>query len=452
MTVTDQPKILFISLGCDKNRVDAEKMLGLLGQNDYAVTDDENRADVIIVNTCCFITDAKKESIDTLLEYSRYKEEGQCKALIATGCMAQRYAQEIRDALPEVDAIVGTTAYDSIREVIDHALAGKREERLDDLKKIALPEGRRVLTTGGHYAYLKIAEGCDKHCTYCAIPSMRGPFRSVPRENLIAEARDLAEGGVKELILVAQETTLYGTDLYGKKCLHELIHDLGKIKDIRWIRVLYCYPEEIYPELIECMKNEPKFVHYLDLPIQHSNDTILRRMGRRTSEEDLRRIIAQLREAVPDIILRTTLICGFPKETREQFEDLCRFINEMEFNRLGVFTYSQEEGTPAALMDGQIDEETKLDRRDELMELQQEISLDLNEKMIGRETYALVEGYVPGENVYIARGYGDAPEVDGFIFLSTDEHLETGDFVKVRINGSSEYDLTGELIDFENKL
>ncbi len=445
--IQERPKILFISLGCDKNRVDAEKMLGLLGQSEYDLTDNEQDADVIIVNTCCFITEAKKESIDSLLEYARYKIEGRCKALIATGCMAQRYAQEIREALPEVDAIVGTTAYDSIREVIGHALEGKREERLDDLKKIALPEGRRVLTTGGHYAYLKIAEGCDKHCTYCAIPSMRGPFRSVPEESLIKEAQRLAESGVKELILVAQETTLYGTDLYGRKCLHELIHDLAKIPDIRWIRVLYCYPEEIYDELIDCMKNEPKFVHYLDLPIQHSNDVILKRMGRRTSESDLREIIRKLRAKVPDIILRTTLICGFPGETREQFEDLCRFINEMEFNRLGVFPYSQEEGTPAALMEGQIDEETKLDRRDELMELQQEISLDLNKKMIGRETDALVEGYVPGENVYIARGYGDAPEVDGFIFLTTEEHLETGDFVKVKINGSSEYDLTGELIN-----
>ncbi len=441
-----RPKILFISLGCDKNRVDAEKMLGLLSLSDYSLTDDEQEADVIIVNTCCFITEAKKESIDTLLEYAQYKQSGKCRALIATGCMAQRYAKEIREAIPEVDAIVGTTAYDSIREVIDHALSGRREERLDDLKKIALPEGRRILTTGGHYAYLKIAEGCDKHCTYCAIPSMRGPFRSVPKENLIREAERLAEDGVKELILVAQETTLYGTDLYGRKCLHELIHDLGQIENIRWIRVLYCYPEEIYDELIDCMKNETKFVHYLDLPIQHSNDEVLRRMGRRTNEEDLRRIIHKLRREVPDIILRTTLICGFPGETREQFEDLCRFINEMEFNRLGVFPYSQEEGTPAALMEGQIDEDTKLDRRDELMELQQEISLDLNKGLIGRQTDALIEGYVPGENVYIARGYGDAPEVDGFIFVSTDENLETGDYVRVRISGSSEYDLTGEVI------
>ncbi|MBR1901039.1 MAG: 30S ribosomal protein S12 methylthiotransferase RimO [Lachnospiraceae bacterium] len=437
-------KILFVSLGCDKNRVDAEKMLGLLGLSGYEVTDDESQADVIIVNTCSFISDAKQESIDTILQMASWKKSGRCKALIATGCMAQRYADEIREQLPEVDAIVGTTAYDSIAEVVDRALQGERSERLDDLKKIALPEGRRVLTTGGHFAYLKIAEGCDKHCTYCAIPSMRGPFRSVPTEELVDEAKRLAGDGVKELILVAQETTLYGTDLYGRKCLHELIHELAKIDGIVWIRVLYCYPEEIYDGLIECMKSEKKLVHYLDLPIQHSNDQILRRMGRRTSEADLRKIIRKLRDEVPDIILRTTLICGFPGESEEQFEDLCRFINEMEFDRLGVFTYSQEEGTPAALMDGQIDEETKLTRRDELMELQQEISADLNERMKGREIDVLIEGYVPNENVYIGRGYGDAPDVDGFIFVSSEENLETGDFVRVKITGASEYDLIGE--------
>ena len=442
----DKPKILFVSLGCDKNRVDAEKMLGLLCQGDYLLTDDESQADVIIVNTCSFITEAKEESIQNLLELARYKEEGRCRALIAAGCMAQRYANEIRTELPEVDAIVGTTAYDSIREIVDSTLAGRKEERMDDLKRIVLPEGKRYLTTGGHYAYLKIAEGCDKHCTYCAIPSMRGPFRSVPMDSLFREALSLAEGGVKELILVAQETTLYGTDLYGRKCLHELIRKLAGIEQIRWIRVMYCYPEEIYDELIECMKTEPKFVHYLDIPIQHSSDDVLKRMGRRTCEADLREIIGKLRGAVPDIILRTTLITGFPGETREQFEDLCRFINEMEFNRLGVFPYSQEEGTPAASLDGQINEETKLSRRDELMELQQEISEDLNKKMVGRETDVLIEGYVPGENVFIGRGYGDAPEVDGYLFVNTEERLETGDFVRVRITGSDAYDLTSELI------
>ena len=442
----DKPKILFVSLGCDKNRVDAEKMLGLLTQGDCLLTDNEQEADVIIVNTCCFITPAKEESIDNLLSLASWKKEGRCKALIATGCMAQRYAQEIRDEIPEVDAIVGTTAYDAIRDVIDRALQGDKVERLEDLGKIALPEGKRFLTTGGHYAYLKIAEGCDKHCTYCAIPAMRGPFRSVPAESLMKEAEALASQGVKELILVAQETTLYGTDLYGRKCLHELIHSLAGIDGIRWIRVMYCYPEEIYDELIECMKTEPKFVHYLDIPIQHSSDAVLKRMGRRTCEADLRKIIAKLRQEVPDICIRTTLITGFPGETDEQFEDLCRFINEMEFDRLGVFPYSQEEGTPAALLDHQIDEETKLSRRDELMELQQEISTDLNEKRKGSETDILIEGYVPGEDVFIGRGYADAPDVDGYIFVKTSEPLETGSFVRGRITGSDAYDLTAELV------
>ena len=451
-------KILFVSLGCDKNRVDAEKMLGLLSGQGWQLTDDELEADVIVINTCCFINEAKEESIRNILEYARCKEEGHCRALICTGCMAQRYAEEIREELPEVDAVVGTTAYDRIAEVIQEALRGERSQVMDDLSRLALPQGERVLTTGGHYAYLKIAEGCDKHCTYCAIPSMRGPYRSVPREILIREAEDLASKGVKELILVAQETTLYGTDLYGRRCLHELIRDLAQIRGIFWIRVLYCYPEEIYEDLIRCMKKEiyedlircmkteKKFLHYLDLPIQHANDEILRRMGRRTTREDLKRIIRHLRDEIPDIVLRTTLITGFPGESREQFEDVCRFINEMEFNRLGVFPYSQEEGTPAARLPDQIDEETKLSRMDELMELQQEIAFDLENEMIGREMDVMIEGQVAGENAYIARSYGDAPDVDGYVFLNTDETLVTGDFARVRITGASDYDLIGELL------
>ena len=439
-------KILFVSLGCDKNRVDAEKMLGLLSGQGWQLTDDELEADVIVINTCCFINEAKEESIRNILEYARCKEEGHCRALICTGCMAQRYAEEIREELPEVDAVVGTTAYDRIAEVIQEALRGERSQVMDDLSRLALPQGERVLTTGGHYAYLKIAEGCDKHCTYCAIPSMRGPYRSVPREILIREAEDLASKGVKELILVAQETTLYGTDLYGRRCLHELIRDLAQIRGIFWIRVRYCYPEEIYEDLIRCMKTEKKFLHYLDLPIQHANDEILRRMGRRTTREDLKRIIRHLRDEIPDIVLRTTLITGFPGESREQFEDVCRFINEMEFNRLGVFPYSQEEGTPAARLPDQIDEETKLSRMDELMELQQEIAFDLENEMIGREMDVMIEGQVAGENAYIARSYGDAPDVDGYVFLNTDETLVTGDFARVRITGASDYDLIGELL------
>ena len=439
-------KVLFVSLGCDKNRVDAEKMLGRITDGGWGLTDDETEADVIIVNTCCFINDAMEESIDSLLELARYKEEGNCRALIATGCMAQRYADQIRESIPEVDAVVGTTAYDKIAEVIRKAAGGERVREMDDLKKIALPDGKRLLTTGGHYAYLKIAEGCSKCCSYCAIPMMRGPFRSVPEESLLREARSLAEGGVKELILIAQETTLYGTDLYGRKCLHELIHELAKIDGIHWIRVMYCYPEEIYPELIECMKDEPKFLHYLDVPIQHSDDEILKKMGRRTNHDDLVRIIRTLRSEIPDIALRTTLIAGFPGESREMFENLCVFINEMEFDRLGVFPYSQEEGTRAAQMDGQIDEEVKKDRVDELMELQQEIAFDRAKTRIGRELEVMIEGQVSGENTYIARSYMDAPDVDGYVFINTDENLMTGDFVRVRITGSYEYDLYGELL------
>lgn len=444
--MADKPKILLISLGCDKNRVDSEKMLGVLHLSGFEATDDETEADVIIINSCCFINDAKQESIDTILEMARQKETGKCKALIVAGCMAQRYEKEIREDLPEVDACLGTGGIDQIAQVIKDALEGKKDTVLPDVNTLPLEDGKRILTTGGHYAYLKIAEGCNKHCTYCAIPMVRGRYRSVPKESVLKEARDLAEMGVRELILVAEETTLYGTDLYGRKCLHELIHDLAEIPGIRWIRLLYCYPEEIYEDLIECMKKEKKFVHYLDLPIQHADDEILRRMGRRTSNADLRRIIGHLREEVPDIILRTTLITGFPGETQEQHEKLCRFINEMEFNRLGVFPYSQEEGTPAAAMDGQIDEETRLDRRDELMELQQEISADLLQKTVGRTVECMIEGQAAGENVYVARSYGDAPDVDGYIFINTDENLMTGDFCKVKITAASDYDLTGELL------
>lgn len=437
--------ILFISLGCDKNLVDSEKMLALLSQKGFSVTDDETAADVIVINTCCFINDAKEESIQSILEMAEYKKEGSCKALIVTGCLAQRYQQEIIDEIPEVDAVIGTSSWDKISEAIENALKGQSYTCFEDLQRLALPEGKRLLTTGGHYAHLKIAEGCNKHCTYCIIPKIRGNFRSVPMELLIEEAKELAESGVKELILVAQETTLYGVDLYGEKSLHILIRKLAEIKGIRWIRVLYCYPEEIYDELIMTMKEEPKFCHYLDLPIQHASDRILKRMGRRTSREDLENIILKLRKEIPDIILRTTLISGFPGETQEDHEELMSFVDEMEFNRLGVFAYSPEEGTPAANMEDQVPEEVKLDRQAELMELQQEVAFDLAEEMVGRSVWAMVEGQVAGENAYVARTYGDAPNVDGYLFINTDEMLMSGDFAKVKITGACEYDLIGEL-------
>ena len=439
-------KIFFVSLGCDKNLVDSEEMLALLEKRGYSFTDDETQADVIIINTCCFINDAKEESVQTILEMSEYKKEN-CKALIVTGCMAQRYKQEIMDEVPEVDMVLGTTAYDKIVEAIDEALAGSRKVETESLNTLPKTGAGRVLTTGGHYAYLKIAEGCNKCCTYCIIPKVRGRYRSVPMEELIAQAKDLADKGVKELILVAQETTVYGVDLYGKKSLHLLVRELCKISGLRWIRLLYCYPEEIYDELIETMRDEEKVCHYLDLPIQHASDAVLKRMGRRTTQADLKEIIAKLRKEIPDIVLRTTLIAGFPGETQEQHEEMMAFIDELEFDRLGVFTYSQEEDTPAAVMPDQIDEETKLTWREELMELQQEIAFDKAQDREGSIVTAMVEGKVADENAYVARTYGDAPNVDGLLFIQTAEELNSGDFARVRITGSAEYDLIGELAD-----
>lgn len=439
-------KILFISLGCDKNLVDTEVMLGMLASRGYEMTNDEQEADIIVINTCCFIHDAKEESIQNILEMAEYKKNGSAKALIVTGCMAERYRQEILDEIPEVDEVLGTTAYDRILDAVDAALAGQHEVMTADLDALPLPETKRLVTTGGHFAYLKIAEGCDKHCTYCIIPKIRGNFRSVPMERLLKEAQDLAEQGVKELILVAQETTLYGKDLYGEKSLPKLLRELCKISGIRWIRILYCYPEEITEELIQVMKEEPKICHYLDLPIQHANDTILKRMGRRTSKQELIGIVQKLRKEIPDICLRTTLITGFPGETQEQHEEVMEFIDALEFDRLGAFTYSPEEDTPAATFEDQIDEEVKEDRQADIMELQQEIAFDKAEDMIGREVLVMIEGKVADENAYVGRTYRDAPNVDGLIFINTDVELISGDFAKVKVTGALDYDLIGELM------
>ena len=439
-------KLLFISLGCDKNLVDSEQMLGLLEKEGHTFTDDETEAEGIIVNTCCFINDAKEESINTILEMAEHRKSGACKALIVTGCLAQRYHQEIQKEIPEVDAILGTTAYDALPEILKNTLNGQKAQKLESLDRLIKPQTSRQLTTGGHYAHLKIAEGCNKHCTYCIIPRIRGPYRSIPMEELLEEASRLASQGVKELILVAQETTLYGLDLYGEKRLPALLRELCKIKSLRWIRVQYCYPEEITKELIEVFKEEPKLCHYLDLPIQHASDSILKRMGRKTTRADLEQMIADLREAIPDICLRTTLITGFPGETQQDHEELLSFIDACEFDRLGVFTYSQEEDTPAALMPDQIPEEVKKDRQAELMELQQEIAFEKAEAMTGRELEVLIEGRVSDENAYVGRTYRDAPDVDGYIFINTEETLVSGDFAKVRVTGAYEYDLIGELI------
>ena len=438
-------KILFVSLGCDKNLVDTEMMLGELLQKGYEFTDDEVEADIVVVNTCCFIGDAKEESINTLLEMAELKNSGQIKLLVAAGCLAQRYKEEIQTEIPEVDVIIGTTAIDKVVEAIEEALAGQAQNVYADLNAKPLTGVSRVMTTGGHFAYLKIAEGCNKHCTYCIIPKVRGDFRSVPMENLVAEATELAEKGVKELILVAQETTLYGVDLYGKKSLPELLHKLAQVPGIFWIRILYCYPEEITEELIQTIKNEPKVCNYLDIPIQHASDAVLKRMGRRTNQEQLRNMIERLREEIPDICLRTTLITGFPGETEEDHEELMEFIDEMEFDRLGAFTYSQEEDTAAALMPEQIDEEVKLARQQEIMELQQEIAFEKAEEMIGRVLVVMVEGKIADEDAYVARTYRDAPNVDGYLFINTTASLMTGDLVKVQVTDYNEYDLIGEL-------
>ena len=398
------------------------------------------------MNTCCFIGDAKEESINTLLQMGELREAGQIKALLACGCLAQRYREEIQKEIPQVDAILGTTAIDEIVGAVEEVLSGRAANHYKSIDAAPVTGKRRVVTTGGHFAYLKIAEGCDKHCTYCIIPKVRGKYRSVPMENLLSEARELAQNGVKELILVAQETTLYGVDLYGKKSLPQLLHELARIPEIRWIRILYCYPEEITEELVEAIAAEPKVCHYLDIPIQHASDAVLKSMGRRTDQAQLRERIAALRERIPDICLRTTLISGFPGETQEDFEELYRFVNEMEFDRLGVFPYSQEEDTPAAGMEAQIPEEIKEQRRDELMELQQAIAFEKAEDMIGREMDVMIEGKVADEDTYVARTYRDAPNVDGYLFLNTTANLMTGDFVRVRVTDSNEYDLIGELV------
>lgn len=440
-------KILMVSLGCDKNLVDTEMMLGMLAEQGYTFTDDESEAEVVIVNTCCFIGDAKEESINTLIEMGALKQTACVRVLIAAGCLAQRYAEEIRQEIPEVDAIVGTLAIDEIVHAVEETVSGKKQTYLKEIDREPVAGKKRVVTTGGHYAYLKIAEGCDKRCSYCIIPKVRGSYRSVPMETLLAEAQTLADGGVKELILVAQETTVYGRDLYGEKKLPELLRKLCGISGLYWIRLLYCYPEEITQELIDVMRKEKKICHYLDMPIQHASNEVLKRMGRRTNRAELKERIARLRECIPDICIRTTLITGFPGETKKDHEELLSFVEESCFDRLGVFLYSPEEGTFAAEMPGQIPEKTKKKRRDEIMALQQEIAFDKAESFYGQEMTVMIEGRLVDDDCYVARSYRDAPNVDGYVFLHTDRELVTGDFVNVRITGAHEYDLIGEPAD-----
>lgn len=437
--------VFFVSLGCDKNLVDSEYMLGMIRDAGHNIIDEESEADIIVVNTCCFIGDAKEESINTILEMAEYKTCGRAMALIVSGCLAQRYKEDIEREIPEVDAVLGTNSYDKIVTAIDEVTSGRHYSRTDSLEGLPALHTKRCVTTGGHYAHLKIAEGCNKRCSYCIIPYIRGSYRSVPMEELVDSARQLAAGGVKELILVAQETTLYGVDLYGKKSLGKLLDALNEIPGLSWIRIMYCYPEEIDEELIDAIKRNRKVCHYLDIPIQHASSEVLKRMNRRTDKDSLIRIIRRLREAIPDIALRTTLICGFPGETKEQHEELMEFVNELEFDRLGVFAFSPEEGTKAEQMADQVPDETKELWKQELMELQEEIIFDKNETLTGREFYAFIEGRVADENAYVGRTYRDAPDIDGYIFVHTDRELMTGDFVKVRVTGAYEYDLIGEL-------
>lgn len=449
-------KVLFISLGCDKNLVDSEKMLGLLGDSGYAIVEEESEADAIVVNTCCFIHDAKEESIETILEMAEWKQKGNVKALVVAGCLAQRYQDEIEEAIPEVDAVIGTTGYTEIVKILDQLLDKSEIEHEEehsllsccpsiDLLPASLSD-KRVVTTGGYTAYLKIAEGCNKRCTYCVIPYIRGRYRSFPMEDLLEEAERLAKSGVKELILIAQETTVYGTDLYGRKALPELLRKLCQMDGLSWIRILYCYPEEITDELIQVIKEEEKICHYLDIPIQHSEDRILRNMGRKTNRAELISLVEKLRSEIPDIVLRTTLITGFPGETEDEFEHMLDFVDEMEFDRLGVFPYSPEEGTKAAEMEDQVPDEVKEQRRDAIMELQQEISAGAAADRIGEEMSVLIEGYLYEEDIYVGRTYMDAPKVDGNVFVRSEEEMISGDIVPVRITGANEYDLMGDVI------
>ena len=440
-------KIMFISLGCDKNLVDTEMMLGMLAEKGYQFTDDEQEAEIVVVNTCCFIGDAKEESINTLIEIGQLKETANVKMLIAAGCLAQRYRKEIQEQIPEVDVIIGTMAIDKIVEAVEEYQTKQYTTFVEDIDRTPVSGKKRVVTTGGHYAYMKIAEGCDKRCSYCIIPKVRGSYRSIPMETLLKEANTLVEQGVKELILVAQETTLYGTDLYGKKSLPELLRKLSEIRGLYWIRILYCYPEEITEELIDTIAELPKVCHYLDIPIQHASDKILKRMGRRTNQQQLKDKIAMIRSKIPDMCLRTTLITGFPGESQEDHEQSMAFVDEMEFDRLGVFTYSAEEDTPAAGFPDQIEEEVKKDRQADIMELQQEIAFEKAEGMTDQDVLVMIEGKVADENAYVGRTYKDAPNVDGLVFVNTDRELMTGDFVPAHITGSYEYDLIGEIKD-----
>ncbi len=434
-------KIGMISLGCPKNQVDAEMMLSSLCEEGFEIVGEVEGADIVIINTCGFIGDAKKEAIDTILEVCQLKDEGLVGGVVVTGCLAQRYKEEIMNEIPEVDAVIGIGANADIASVCRDVIASKKVNLFPPKLSLTL-EGGRVLTTPSHYAYLKIAEGCSNCCTYCAIPKIRGKFRSRQMENIIAEAKSLAENGVKELIVVAQDTTKYGIDLYGELKLAELLTELCKIDGIEWIRTLYCYPESITDELIEVMAREDKICKYIDIPLQHCDGSVLKRMNRRGDRESLTALIGKLRDRIPEIVIRTTFIVGFPGETDENFESLCEFADEMKFDRYGCFAYSAEEDTPAAVMDNQIDEDVKLERANIMNAQQQRIFEDKLEALYGKELTVIVDGFDEDEMLYLGRSYMEAPEIDTVVIISCEEELTAGQFVTGTVKGS----LNGELI------
>lgn len=441
--------ILMVSLGCDKNLCDSETMLGMLRAEHYNITNDEQQADAVVVNTCSFIKDAMEESINTILEMAKLKQ-GRLKYLIVAGCLAERFKDDICDEIPEIDACIGTTSFDKIVDVIKALEEKNGDERVcvyDNINRLAASYREKVITSGTFMGYLKIAEGCDKYCTYCIIPHIRGRYRSVPMEELISQAEYMAQQGITELVLVAQETTCYGTDLYGKKMLPELVHKIACINGIEWIRLMYAYPEEITDEMIDMFVSEKKLVHYIDMPLQHSENTVLKRMGRKTDKESIINVITKLRKKVPDIAIRTSLIAGFPGETEEEHKALMEFLDEYELDRVGVFTYSREDGTPAAGFDNQIDDETALRWQNEIMELQQEISEDKNSLLIGKSMKVVIEGYSPEDDVYVGRTYRDAPNVDGLVFVNCDYELMSGNYADVVIREAGPYDLIGEIDD-----
>ena len=434
-------KVGFISLGCSKNLVDTEMMIGLLKNEEFEIVNDESQAEILIINTCGFIESAKQEAIDTILEMAKYKEIGNCKYLVATGCLVQRYKKDLEKLLPEVDLFISIDEYDEFWNKIKKLIDNKNEKvetKLDYLN--------RVITTGNTTAYLKIAEGCSNFCTYCAIPYIRGKYISRKYEDIIKEAEQLAKKGIKEIIIIAQDITKYGIDLYGKQRLHELIRDISKIENIKWIRFLYAYPESITDELINEVRNNNKVCKYFDIPIQHISNNILKRMNRKTTGENIRNLIKKLRTEIPEVVLRTSLIVGFPGETNEEFEELYNFIKEVQFDKLGVFMYSKEDGTPAAKFTNQVHYKTKQSRWNKIMQEQNIISTNILKKKIGKEYMALIEGISENNKYYIARTYMDVPDMDGVIFIKNNNNCKIGDFVNCKVINVKEYDLIGEVV------